>query len=83
MTQPKANVEGVDEKTRLLTSSEVGEFLQISSARLSRLVKANLIPHIRLPGVEIRFIETDLLGWIERNKQPGKDAAPPATLSLG
>jgi len=57
------------ENTKLLTDSEAGSILRLPSRRVLKLAKAGIIPHIDLPGNEIRFEKSDLDKWIASRKQ--------------
>jgi hypothetical protein len=60
---------------RLLTDTDAADILQMPAARLARFAKANKVPHVRLPDGELRFVEADLWGWIERHKFPGQEVS--------
>jgi len=62
------------ENERLLTTGDAADILQMPTARGSRLSKRDEIPHIRLPGGEIRFVKADLWAWIKARKRPGQEA---------
>jgi hypothetical protein len=53
-----------DQPTRLWTSSDV-----------RRLARADEIPHLELPGGEIRFEADRVLKWLEGHRRPAKKAA--------
>ena len=53
----------------LLTADEVAERLSLAPARVKRLAKSNQLPHVSLPGGEIRFSAEDLAFWIEKRKR--------------
>lgn len=52
-------------ETKILTISEVAEYLKISKAKIYLLVSKNEIPHIRL-GRNVRIKESDLIRWLEK-----------------
>lgn len=60
--------------TELLTDADVAEILKVPSGRVVRLANRNAIPHIRLPGGEIRFLAADISKWIEAHRQDIRDA---------
>ena len=53
----------------LLTESEAGDILRLPSRRVLKLARQGVIPHITLPGEEIRFSQADLEKWIASRKQ--------------
>ena len=53
---------------KLLHDFEAAEFLKMRTSKLLRLAKQGKVPCVRLPDDEIRFIETDLVEWIEGYK---------------
>jgi excisionase family DNA binding protein len=53
----------------LLTESEAGDILRLPSRRVLKLARQGVIPHINLPGDEVRFSQTDLEKWIASRKQ--------------
>jgi excisionase family DNA binding protein len=59
--------------TRLITDSEVGELLRLSSRQVEKLAKRGEIPSIRLPDNEIRFDPDEIRRYIESRKQPATD----------
>ena len=59
----------------LLTEHDTSELLHLPSGKVRRLVRDSLIPHVRLPGGDVRFVEADLLKWIERHKQETTETA--------
>ncbi len=60
----------------LLDIHDAAELLLLSARRVRLLVKEGKIPHVALPTGEIRFVEDDLLAWIDAHKQSAKEAAP-------
>lgn len=64
--------------THLLTEAEAGELLRMLPARVARLAKRGIIPHIALPDGEMRYCASDLLAWASQYRQPGAtvEAAP-------
>jgi excisionase family DNA binding protein len=55
----------------LLTESEAGDILSLPSRRVLKLARQGVIPHIELPGNEIRFERSDLEKWVASLKQEG------------
>jgi excisionase family DNA binding protein len=53
----------------LLTVDQVADLLALSMARVRRLSRVGVIPHIALPGGELRFDRRDLLTWIQQQKR--------------
>lgn len=53
----------------LLTETDIRELLHLPSGKVRKLVRDSLIPHVRLPSGDVRFVEADLLRWIEQHKQ--------------
>ncbi len=62
--------------TTLLTEYDAAEILVLSSSTVQRLAQRNLIPHVRLPGGEVRFCEDDLRRWIEKHKSSVEPGGP-------
>lgn len=54
--------------TTLITLGEAADALRMSPQRLGRLVRQRLVPHVMLPGDEVRFDERDLAAWLESRK---------------
>jgi excisionase family DNA binding protein len=54
--------------TSLITLAEAAEALRISHKRLGQLVRRGEVPHVLLPGDEVRFDDRDLTAWIESRK---------------
>jgi excisionase family DNA binding protein len=65
-----AKREGWDE--RLLKASEVQRILNLSRANVYRLMKAEVLPTIRIRGA-VRVPYRDLLRWIESQTKPGQN----------
>jgi excisionase family DNA binding protein len=61
--------------TQLLTTDEAAEVLRMTTNRLSRLVRRGEVPHVLLPGDEVRFDERDLSAWVESRKAGGAPLA--------
>ena len=59
----------MDATSRLLTDAEAARLLRMLLARIKRLAKKNLIPHVALPDGELRFDEADLREWIDAHKR--------------
>lgn len=55
--------------THLLTTAEAGELLRMLPARVARLAKRRVIPHIALPDGELRFCGSDLMDWATQYRQ--------------
>jgi len=55
---------------RLLTESEAGAILGLTSAETLRLARSGQIPCVTLPGGEVRFVASDLWGWVASRAQP-------------
>ena len=55
---------------RYVSIYTAARFLGISSLELSELVRTVGIPHVDLPGGNIRFDVRDLSEWAESRKQP-------------
>ncbi len=53
----------------LLTADEVADRLSLTPARVKRLAKRDELPHVSLPGGEVRFSAEDLDRWIEDRKR--------------
>jgi excisionase family DNA binding protein len=53
---------------QLLTTDEAAELLRLTINRLCRLVRRGLIPHVQLPGNDVRFDAADLAAWVESRK---------------
>jgi predicted DNA-binding transcriptional regulator AlpA len=54
---------------------DAAEMLLLSTRRVRLLVKQGQLPHVALPNGEIRFVEADLLTWIDAHKQSAQEAA--------
>lgn len=64
----------------LITKHGAASLLGITKAALMKLVKADQVPYVRLPGKgEVRFDGSDLQNWI--NSKKGGDMPATATLS--
>jgi excisionase family DNA binding protein len=54
----------------IMTYGQAAQFLGISERSLERYVSEGLIPYVRLPKrgawAGVRFLRSDLLGWLER-----------------
>jgi predicted site-specific integrase-resolvase len=44
----------------LLTPTEVDELLRFNPGRSLRLARSGKLPHIKLPGGDIRFLESEI-----------------------
>ncbi len=60
----------------LLDTFDAAALLLLSTRKVRALVRSGQLPHVALPNGEIRFVEVDLLAWIESHKQNGQEAAP-------
>ena len=69
---------------RLLAPVEAAALACLSTRQLLRLARRDQVPHVVLPGDEIRFDVNDLREWIETQKRPAEieDAADPVPLLL-
>ena len=56
---------------RLLTESEAGAVLGLTSAETLWLARSRQIPCVTLPGGEVRFVAADLWEWVRSRKQKG------------
>lgn len=50
---------------RLLTPLEAAKLLRVSTGRLLGLANHDRVPAVYLPDNEIRFVEAELLKWVE------------------
>ena len=57
---------------QLLTDFDVADLLKVTSVRVLRLAKQGKIPHVVLPTGDIRFIERDVMDWIESQRKPAE-----------
>lgn len=62
---------------QLLTPIEASWLLSLPTRQVVKLAKAGEIPHVLLPGNELRFRERDLSTWIDRHKQPAGEVSTP------
>jgi excisionase family DNA binding protein len=56
---------------RLLKASEVQRILNLSRANVYRLIKAEVLPTVRIRGA-VRVPYGDLVKWIESHTTPGE-----------
>jgi predicted DNA-binding transcriptional regulator AlpA len=56
---------------RLLKASEVQRILNLSRANVYRLMKAEVLPTVRIQGA-VRVPHGDLLKWIKSHTKPGE-----------
>ena len=49
----------------LMSEGEVATYLRIISSRVGKLVKANKIPHVKLPTGDIGFRQSELKAWVD------------------
>ena len=54
----------------LLTVAQVAVLLRVHLKTIYKLVRDNRIPHLRIPGVGIRFDKSQVSGWIEKGFSP-------------
>lgn len=59
--------------TTLLDALDAAAILSMSTRKINSLVRSGKLPHVMLPGGEIRFVESDLLSWIESHKRPATE----------
>lgn len=65
-----AVVEGRDvDRPVLLTAAEAAEFLRLRESTLRDYSRRGIVPCVRI-GRHVRFIEADLLAWLEEQR-PG------------
>lgn len=53
----------------LLTVLEVAQLLRVPRKAVYHLVAMRRIPHVKM-GRSLRFIRTDVVAWLERNRVP-------------
>ena len=53
----------------LLHDFEAADLLRMRTNRLTRLAKANQVPHVLLPDGEFRFVADDLWQWVEQYRR--------------
>ena len=53
----------------ILDTREAAAFLRMTRARVVRFANKGVIPHVRLPDGEARFLKADLLAWVESKRQ--------------
>lgn len=53
----------------IMTVADVAVFLQVSDKAVYHLVAMRRIPHLKL-GRSLRFLRSDVLSWLERNRVP-------------
>ena len=66
----------MDTNFRLLSAHEAAVLLNMLSARVKKLAKAGVVPHVVLPDGEIRFIESELVDWVRTHRRPDSKAKP-------
>ncbi|NLF07271.1 MAG: helix-turn-helix domain-containing protein [Pirellulaceae bacterium] len=59
----------------LLDADDAAKILLLSARRVRTLVRDGHLPHIVLPGGEIRFDPRDLESWVVAHKQESREAA--------
>mgnify|MGYP001006670426 CR=1 FL=1 len=57
--------------THLLFDSEAAELLRLTSRQVAKLAKRGELPHVVLPGGEVRYDPDDLAKWVAARKRPG------------
>lgn len=60
--------------TKLLDPSDVADILQVTRAQVVRLANRGVLPSIRLPTGDRRFLESDIAAWIEAHRAAGERA---------
>ena len=58
----------------LLDADDAAKILLLSARRVRTLVRDGHLPHIVLPGGEIRFDPRDIERWVDSHKQESKEA---------
>jgi hypothetical protein len=61
----------------VLDVADAGRLLLLGPRRIRAMVRSGELPHIALPDGEVRFIEADLLAWIESRKRGGQEERLP------
>ena len=56
--------------THLLDEFDAARLVGLTHRKINRLVRARLIPHLVMPGGDVRFSEADLWAWAASFKQP-------------
>jgi len=56
----------------LLTETEAADILRLTRTHVIKLARRGVLPVVRLPGDELRFIERDLWTWIESQRQEAR-----------
>ena len=59
---------------KLLTVKEVGEILDLKSARIYELTREKKIPFVQIGERQYRYSETALTNWIENGGNQASDA---------
>ena len=54
----------------LLDANDAAGVLLLSARRVRTLAREGQLPHVVLPGGEIRFDQADLLQFVESHKRP-------------
>lgn len=65
-----------DAKPILLDALDAGRLLGLSTVRVNRLVRNGVLPHVVLPEGGVRFLECDLIEWVQRYRQPSNVEGP-------
>jgi excisionase family DNA binding protein len=60
-------------RLELLTAAEAATMLRIKESTLREHTRRGLVPHLRI-GRLIRYDASDLVAWLETQKQPMKPA---------
>jgi predicted site-specific integrase-resolvase len=60
---------------QLLTDSDVADILQVSTFQVRRYIREDKIPYVVLPNGDVRFLASDICGWLAAMKHgQAKDA---------
>lgn len=57
---------------QLLTEGHVAEWLCVRLYVVRRLVETGMLPHITLPGGDVRFVTDDVRKWIRDHRNLGE-----------
>jgi excisionase family DNA binding protein len=61
---------------KLLTVTEVGEWLLLTPRQVTRLAKRGEIPSIAVPGGDLMFEAADLIEWLATLRSGGSPREP-------
>lgn len=53
---------------QLLTVKEIAQVLTVSPATVNKWMKHSKLPYLKL-GKAVRFLEKDVLAWVEKQRQ--------------